>query len=195
LGDFVDNPNGWWGFPIAICALSVSYFPLFLYIHRRLACINRKMVYLGSFSALFGSACLFLIGIFVDANTTLIGGLTFAQVHTAFVNGEFGGVSLGILIYGLIFIKDSLSRSGGQQVLFLRYRFLPPYIILYSISAGMGVSAGMGIFHPDIGGNGPGLLSVSFWEWMLLFGTIAWMFWIVLILPEQIPERPGPSTP
>ncbi len=196
LGDFVENPNGWWGFSIAIWTLSTSFFSLFLYMHRRLGVICRKTARFGSFFTLVGCICLFCIGIIVDAGAPLVGSLTFTKVHMIFVYGGFGGLAIGVVTYGFIFMKDTFPRLGGQQII-PRYRPLPPYAIILGLAAGgMGVSQLLKeIYFPESGWNGPGLLSVSFWEWMLLFGIIMWVFWIALILPEQIPERPSTSTP
>ncbi len=194
LGDFVENPNGWWGFSIAIWTLSLSFFSLFLYMHRRLGVIYRKTARFGTFFALAGCLGLFIIGFIVDAGAPLIGSLSFSRVHMIFVYGGFGGLAIGVLMYGFIFIKDSCPRFGGQQLI-PRWRGLPPYVIIFGLAAGgMGVSQLLKeIYYPDSSWNGPGLLSVSFWEWMLLFGIILWVFWIGLILPEEIPERPNPS--
>ncbi len=188
LGDFIENPRGWWGFSIAIWTLSVSFFSLFLYIHRRLGVICRKTARFGTFFALVGCIGLFMIGFIVDAtNAPLIGGLFFTEVHLFFAWGGFGGLAIGVITYGFIFLKDTLPRLGGQQLI-PRWRPLAPYLISLGAAVGMGISQGLkDIIAPGSGWNGPGLLALSFWEWMLLFGIIIWVFWIVLILPEEIP--------
>ncbi len=192
LGDFNENPKGWWGFSIALWTLSISFFSLFLYMHRRLGVICRKTARFGSFFALVGCFCLFLIGIFVDASVPLVGSLSFTRVHIFFVIGGFGGLAIGVVTYGFIFMKDTFPRLGGHQII-PRYRPLPPYLIILGLALSLGVSQLLsGIYYPG-DWNAPGLLSLSFWEWMLLFGIIVWVFWIVLILPETVPDSPNPS--
>ncbi len=187
LGDFVENPNGWWGQAISLWIMSICFFSLFLYIHRRLSTICRNTARLASFFTLVGCGCFFLIGVFVDAQTALLGDLSFSDVHMFFVYGGFGGLAIGVILFGFIFVKDSLPRCGGHQYI-PRYQFLPPYFLIYGLAGATGVSQLLKeIYCPECGWNGPGLLSISFWEWMLLFGIFAWMFWIVLILPEEIP--------
>ncbi len=186
LGDFNESPLGWWGFSIAIWTLSISFFSLFLYMHRRLGVICRKTARFGTFFALVGCACLFLIGIFVDASVPLIGSLEFTRVHIFFVIGGFGGLAIGVVTYGFIFLKDTFPRLGGHQLI-PRYRPLPAYLIILGFAMSLGVTQYLsGIYYPG-DWNAPGLLSLSFWEWMLLFGIIVWVFYITMILPEEIP--------
>ncbi len=193
LGDFMENPNGWWGFSIALWTLSTSFFSVFIYMHRRLGVICRKTARFGTFFALVGCIGLFLIGFIVDADATLVGSLSFSRVHMIFVYGGFGGLAIAVVTHGFVFMKDNFPRLGGQQFI-PRWRPLAPYGLILGLALGMGISQLLKeIYFPDSNWNGPGLLSVSFWEWMLLFGIIVWAFWIVLILPEEIPASRNAS--
>ncbi|HMF33100.1 MAG TPA: hypothetical protein VKK79_16870 [Candidatus Lokiarchaeia archaeon] len=188
LGDWSKTP-GWWAWSIAMCVLAISFFPLILYIHRRLNQICLKTARVGSFFGVVACACIFILGFVSDVSQPLVGPLTWDNVHMFFTYGGFGGMGISVIFYSIVFTKDHVPRFGGKQVVGPK-RSLPPHLLIFGVAIATGVSQAIKeVLYPNAGWNGPGLTSISFWEWMLMFSIFIYVFWVALILPEKFPTQ------
>ena len=187
LGDWSKNPLGWWGFALAVWVLGVTFAPLYLYIHRRLSPDKRGMVRAGTLCSLVGCAGIFCLGIFDDVHLPLAGTLAWSDVHLFFVIVGFGGLGAGCYFHG-----HALPRNGALPTGAARTQ-IPPWMLMIclGVAAGISLVANAVVYH-DAEWAGFGPTSISFWEWMILFGFIGYVFWMVLVLPAR---EVGPSAP
>jgi hypothetical protein len=149
-----------------------------------------KIARLGMVFTLVTCTCIFVLEFFSDVNETLVGTLTWGDVHLFFTYGGFGCMTIAVIIYRCVFTKDNVPRFGRRRIVGSK-KSLPPHFIVFGVIVATGVSQLVKLaVYPNAGWNGPGFTSISFWEWMLMFAILLYVFWIGIILPEEMPSPP-----
>jgi hypothetical protein len=184
LGDYIDNPNGWWAFIIAMTVGTIMLFPLTLYYHRRLVKINKFFARLATFIGLICTFGMILVGIIADSDIEMWG-TTMSKIHGPLAGAVFGGLAIAIILYGFIYLIDVFKHKQMDWK-----KNLIPYCIFLFAAFGMGISQlvkesmGLGWPKPDWPIEHL-LLGFPFWEWMVLF--CVWTFYSIhsIIMPEE----------
>ncbi|MBD3354238.1 MAG: hypothetical protein GF364_22340 [Candidatus Lokiarchaeota archaeon] len=193
LGDYIENPYGWWGFTIAILLSGILFLTVIQYMYRRLSKIAPWVSRFSTFFLLIGAIGMFIIAFLTDTNNgDWIGDLSMSKIHTNLATVTFGAFGVGIFMYWLAFAKDESPRLGGKQEMNYWREVTVPYLIMFSVALGLGISQliraikGWG-WKED---PGTGMLELmtrfQFWEWMLLFTFFVFFYMILYCIPEKI---------
>ncbi len=189
LGDWYDNPYpGWLFFTIALTMGGIVFFPIGMYIYRRMAVVGKKFAIFFNFLYILGCIGVILVGIFADVSSKELWGMGINDIHNNVAVLGFGGILLAALGYQVFPFFDRRNSKPGEN--YLPYKKLRiATATLWFFILGMAISQALrGVLgYNDV--PGPGLYSFTFWEWMDLAGI--WIYYILLVkfLPEDLPEN------
>lgn len=197
------NPKYFWIFSTAMIFWGVSGVPLVFYYYRRMTQIARFFAATGALFMLLGCLCTALVGMFPDARAELREGLRFTEVHTKVAIFVSVGYGLGIIIYGLMFLKDFIAKTFFDGDSDFEYHLIAlPYIFWMSIT-GTGVymllkwetvykamKAAAVVSGVQIGsswseGIKSRIYSFPLWENIAIYTLYIFLVWLALALPNE----------
>jgi len=184
LGSRDDSPYGWYFLSIGLMSWGFLMIPLFLYYHRKFRQICKHTARLGTFLGLSGSIFIILIGVFTDDSSILIFGIQMSYIHFIVAVIGIGGIGLALIIYSVPIQKDHFSKRGHKQfngkLVFLSYS------LIYFGGLGAIISVIYKRAHGIKDFPGPGILSLSFWEWMWLLTFFVYIALSGFFIPEEV---------
>ncbi len=181
LGSYTETQGATF-FSIAIIFFGISLFPIFLYFFYRFKKICKCAAYLGVFFGILGCIFIVLIGIVSDDPVDFFG-MDQARVHVYIAAIGILGIGLGMLTYVLPILKDTFFKRGHRQ--FPLLKLILTYSILIFAILGMGIAELIKAqYNYDF--PGPGFLSFTFWEWMLLITFNIFLIFFSVFIPDKI---------
>jgi Protein of unknown function (DUF998) len=188
LGDWIDNPMpGWLFFTIAMIVGGIVFMPVGMYMYRRFKVCNNILGRFTNFLYILGCFGIILVGIFADVGSVDLYGLRVSDYHNVAAVLGFGGLGLAIIEYSYLNIRDKSKLLKGKNLMKSRNLFVPHIPLIIGL-IGMIVSQGLRLLWGYDDFPGPGFLSFTFWEWMLLIGIWLYHFLIIPYLPEKPTE-------
>lgn len=187
LGDWYDNPfPGWLFFTVALIWGGVSFFPLGLYIYRRMRVVAPRMAAVCELFHALGCVGVVLVGIFYDTRETTFLGVEISDIHNVVSVIGFGGVGLAMIIYSFFPCREKRKNYSKPVYLSNHKLFLPNFVLLFGI-VGMAASQIGRLIKGYDDFPGPGIYSFTLWEWILLL--CIWLYhWImIVVLPKELP--------
>ncbi|MHA1341729.1 MAG: hypothetical protein ACTSRZ_18075 [Promethearchaeota archaeon] len=192
LGDFIENPYGWWGFSVAIFTNAILLLSFIFYIYKRLSKICLSISRLASFFIFIGVLGMFIITIVTDTpNGDWIYNHSMSFYHTKIAFVTFASLAAGIGLYWFVFIKDSSPKLGGRKEMDYWHKIIIPYLYFFIIGLLVGVTQLIRALN-NWGwiNDGNGILEVvtrfQFWEWMMFFMMFTYIYLIIKFVPEKI---------
>ncbi|MHA1273489.1 MAG: hypothetical protein ACTSQS_08645, partial [Promethearchaeota archaeon] len=110
-------------------------------------------------------------------------GMDQARVHVYIAAIGILGIGLGMLTYVLPILKDTFFKRGHRQ--FPLLKLILAYSILMFAILGMGIAELIKAQH-NYDFPGPGFLSFTFWEWMLLITFNIYLILFSLFIPDHV---------
>nr|MDO8083371.1 hypothetical protein [Candidatus Sigynarchaeum springense] len=160
LGDPLLNPfPGWLFFSIALWSFGFIAMPLFLYQGRRLIAEQRRRALIFMVFSTIACAGSIGVGIFSEVEETY-------PLHIATAVMAFGGLFLAA-IFTWVPCFSIAKRTPQKRLRTIRFSITTAQIIVIMFTAA--VTATVYIQEEMFGNVGVGLLSTTFWEWMLMF--------------------------
>jgi len=168
LGDYIRNPKGWFFLSIFFVIIGGSFVLLTLYIHRRVVKIQPFIARVGSVSLLIGSVGVFLTAFLPDDHGgNFIEDVSMGKVHNIVAMFAMFGLLVGLTLYGMLFLINHYPRMrGSRKRYYADVRTMPVFLLI--VFAGFSMLATLLIMNREgYEWPGPGLLSFTFWEWVL----------------------------
>ena len=183
LGAYQETPGAIF-FSIGIMTFFFLLFPLFLYFHKRITKICKFTAGWGTFLGLTGCVFMFLVGIVSDDHADIFG-MDQARLHVYLAALGILGVGFAMFTYYLPIFKDRFFKRGHKQ--------FPFGIVTIAYGLILFAFTGMAIAEliktqGDYGFPGPGFLSFTFWEWMLLFTYSVFIILACYFVPDEVQE-------
>lgn len=192
LGDYIENPNGWWGFSIAMVAAGFLFLIWSQYIYHHLSKICIATSRLASLFFMIGFVGLFIIAVITDTPLdNWIGDLSMSDIHTKIAMVVFASIGVGLGVYWFVFVKDESPKLGGKQQMRYWKQANFVYLIFFLVVLGVGISQLIRLIK-DWGwiDNGNGLLELwtrfQVWEWLMLFMLFIVAYLLIKIIPEKM---------
>ncbi|MHA1746708.1 MAG: hypothetical protein ACTSWW_11965 [Promethearchaeota archaeon] len=168
LGDYIRNPSGWVFLSITFFIVGGAFILLTLYIHRRVVKIQPFIARVGSVSLLIGSVGVFLTAFLPDDHGgNFIEDVSMGKVHNIVAMFAMFGLLVGLTLYGMLFLINHYPRMrGSRKRYYTDVRTMPVFLLI--VFAGFSMLATLLIMNREgYEWPGPGLLSFTFWEWVL----------------------------
>lgn len=200
LGSFETkhNPSWWWIFSIAMTFWGLAVLPLTGYVFRRFRHISLTGSIVGVLFFVCGGIGLIGVALFPDASGRLIGDWRWTDIHEKAAVMTAIGFGLGFPWYGLLLIKQRLSKKAIPFG-FNFSRFIWPYAFWFSVFivaayflikweivyAEMRANARATGAH--IGSSWSEAMNTIYsfplWENILIYSMYIFLVWFILLLP------------
>jgi hypothetical protein len=189
LGDFYRNPNGWVFFSIAMITMGFTFFSLSLYIHNRIKQVSKTISSIALIFMMIGSIGIIAVGFFPDDHgSNFIEDVTMGKIHNIIAMFGVFSTLAGLLTYSVIFIFDHYPKlRKTPETLFPNLITLPFFIIFAIIGIGLLISVLLvksGMYEWP----GQGIMTFTFWEWLLSLMFIVIIYRLALGLPYDLAE-------
>ncbi len=191
LGNNKVNPNGWFFFSMAMFFFSISLHTLNVYIYHRIKYASHSVSLFSVIVNEFGALCLILVAFFPDVyEQNFFQYLSLGKIHNILAVTAFFCLYAGLLGYAAIFTIDHYPNlRQTENSIFPKIRTRPFFIFLGVVGIMTLISVILvkrGVYEWP----GPGLMSFTFWEWILAITILVVFYRIVLGIPNKhvIPE-------
>lgn len=183
----MENPHGWFFFSLAMFIFSLNVHSLTLYLHQRIKYVSKFISILTLVFMETAAICLLFVAFFPDTyEQNFFDYLALGAIHNIFATAAFLSLYAGLLGYAAIFTVDHYPNlRKTNESLFKEFKTRPFFIIMGIIGICTLISSYFvksGIFEWP----GPGLLSFTFWEWMLSLIIMIVFYRLALGIPQEI---------
>ena len=189
LGDYLRNPSGWYFLSFAFFIVGGSFFLLTLYIHRRVVKIQPFIARVASLSLIIGSMGVFLTAFLPDVHgDDFFQDVSMGKAHNIVAMFALFGLLVGLTLYGMLFLINHYpSMRGSQKKYYPDVRTMPVFLLI--VFAGFSILASILIMNRDgYEWPGSGLLSFTFWEWILTGVFCLNIYRLAWKLPNDLEE-------
>ena len=189
LGDYIRNPSGWFFLSIFFIIFGTSFILLTLYIHRRVVKIQPFIARVASISLLIGGVGVLLTGFFPDVfGDNFIEDVSMGKAHNIVSMFAMFGLLVGLTLYGMLFLINHYpSMRGSRKRYYADVRTMPVFLLI--VFAGFSMLATLLIMNREgYEWPGPGLLSFTFWEWILTGVFCLNIYRLAWKLPNDLEE-------
>lgn len=189
LGVFTNNPNGWLFFSFSFIVGSVSFFPLILYLHRRVLQISDIGAWIGTVLLFIGSIGFILTALIPDEyGYDFLEDVSLGKAHNIVAILGVIGFSAGLFVYGFLFFIDYWPCfHKNRESFYAKLSVFPIFFPFTIIGIGLLITQIIA-YRLKVEWPGPGILSFPLWEWMLTFAFFFTIYGLSLRLPSKIPE-------
>ena len=189
LGDYIRNPSGWFFLSIFFVIIGWSFILLTLYIHRRVVKMQPFIARVGTISLLIGGMGVLLTGFFPDVfGDNFIEDVSMGKAHNIVAMFAMFGLLVGLTLYGTLFLINHYpSIRGYSKKYYPTVRTMPVFLLI--VFAGFSMLATLLIMNREgYEWPGPGLLSFTFWEWILTCVFCLNIYRLAWKLPNDLEE-------
>lgn len=189
LGDYIRNPSGWFFLSITFFIVGVSFILLTIYIHRRVVKIHPFIARMASIFLLIGSVGVLLTAFFPDVfGDDFIEDVSMGKAHNIVAMFALFGLLVGLTLYGMLFLINHYPRMRGSRKRYYKdVRTMPVFLLI--VFAGFSMLATILIMNREgYEWPGSGLLSFTFWEWILTGVFCLNIYRLAWKLPNDLEE-------
>jgi hypothetical protein len=189
LGDYVRNPEGWVFFSIALVIMALSFSLLSSYIFHREILIYPLLAKIGYILLQIGCIGIILVALLPDVyGDNFLEDMSMGKAHNIVAVIAILGLLLGLIAYGVLFIIDyNDSFRINQNELYPDT--ITRYVFMLLAIGGFGMLISQIIVSKnEYPWPGPGILSFSLWEWIMTCNFFIVIYYLALVLPNEIPK-------
>lgn len=207
LGSFEEdrNPHGWWLFVLAMTGWGLASMPLVAYTYQRLHPVAPRGARASASLLLMGSVGITLVGLFPDAQGTLIGAIRWTDMHyvgaVVLVLGfVFGIPTTAVLLFRAARdprlgkgARRAFRRACWPHVFFIAITsvglfFLTRWLFVYEERRAAAEALGLEYGSPwRTAMNTP--YSFPLWDNVFVYTLFVYFLWTALTLPGAVPVR------
>ena len=165
LGDFIDNPKGYWAFNIAILSSGIIMFSMAHYLKKRLYYMGAKVSTMATRLLIIGSVGMMSLSIIPETDWVIFGLFEIKYLHNTIAALMFISMLCGVWVHLYNFFWDRFSKYGKKQ---FDFKIGIPYGVL-----ALSMFLGLFIRWPQI-------------EWIITFSLLLFFYLFAILVPERL---------